>query len=134
MLLNVSPPDAHGYCSLGTSVDATIAAVASATVVVAQLNRSMPRTLGDAFVHVRDIDLAVEVDQPPHRTAWEKVGEVERQIGAFVADVVPDRATLQMGIGSIPAAVALALRDKRELGIDTSSSPTRSSSSWRRAR
>jgi acyl-CoA hydrolase len=119
VLLNVSPPDAHGYCSLGTSVDATIAAVASATVVVAQLNRSMPRTLGDAFVHVRDIDLAVEVDQPPHPHRVGEVGEVERQIGTFVADLVPDRATLQMGIGSIPAAVALALRDKRDLGIHT---------------
>ena len=117
VLLNVSPPDAHGYCSLGTSVDATIAAVASATVVVAQLNRSMPRTLGDAFVHVRDIDLGVEVDQPPHLHHVGAVGEVERQIGGFVAELVPDRATLQMGIGSIPAAVALALRDKRDLGI-----------------
>lgn len=117
VLLNVSPPDAHGYCSLGTSVDAGLAAIAAADLVIAQLNRSMPRTLGDSFVHVRDIDLAVEVDQPPHPHHVGEVGEVERQIGSFVAELVPDRATLQMGIGSIPAAVALALRDKRDLGI-----------------
>ncbi len=119
VLLNVSPPDAHGFCSLGTSVDAALAAMASAELVIAQLNRSMPRTLGDSFVHVRDIDLAVEVDQPPHPHRVGEVGEVERQIGSFVAELVPDRATLQMGIGSIPAAVALALRDKRDLGIHT---------------
>ncbi len=119
VLLNVSPPDAHGYCSLGTSVDAALAAIASADLVVAQLNRSMPRTLGDSFVHVRDIDLAVEVDERPHPHRVGEVGEVERQIGGYVAELVPDRATLQMGIGSIPAAVALALRDKRDLGVHT---------------
>ncbi|HJP71574.1 MAG TPA: acetyl-CoA hydrolase/transferase C-terminal domain-containing protein [Candidatus Limnocylindria bacterium] len=118
-LINVSPPDAHGYCSLGTSVDAALAAIRSATTVIAQLNRSMPRTLGDSFVHVDDIDLAVDVDQPPHEHALPAIGDVERRIGEFVADLVPDRATLQMGIGSIPAAVALALRDKRDLGIHT---------------
>jgi acyl-CoA hydrolase len=117
--INVSPPDAHGYCSLGTSVDTALTAVAAATVVVAQLNRSMPRTLGDSFVHVDQIDLAVEVDQPPHEHAAPVIGEVERQIGAFVAELVQDGATIQMGIGSIPAAVALALRDKRDLGIHT---------------
>ena len=119
VLLNLSPPDAHGYCSLGTSVDAALAAVATAGLVIAQLNRSMPRTLGDSFVHVRDIDLAVEVDQPPHPHDVGVVGEVERQIGSFVAELVSDRATLQMGIGSIPTAVALALRDKQDLGVHT---------------
>src|SRR5262245_17648213 len=66
VLINVSRPDAHGYCSLGTSVDATLAAIHTAPVVIAQLNASMPRTLGDAFVRVDQIDLGVEVDQPPH--------------------------------------------------------------------
>ncbi len=118
-LINVSPPDAHGYCSLGTSVDTALAAVGAATTVIAQLNASMPRTLGDSFVHVDQIDLAVEVDQPPPEHPSPPIGEVERRIGEFVAELVPDRATIQMGIGSIPAAVALALRDKRDLGVHT---------------
>jgi acyl-CoA hydrolase len=109
--INVSLPDAHGYCSLGTSVDAALSAVQSATTVVAQLNRAMPRTLGDSFVHVDQIDVGVEVDQPPHEHALPAIGDVERRIGDYVAELVPDGATLQMGIGSIPAAVALALRD-----------------------
>jgi acyl-CoA hydrolase len=117
--INVSPPDAHGFCSLGTSVDATLAAVQSAQTVIAQLNPSMPRTLGDSFVHVDQIDLAVEVDQPPHEHPVAPIGEVERQIGAHVAELVPDGATLQLGIGAIPAAVGEALRDKRDLGIHT---------------
>ena len=117
--INVSPPDAHGYCSLGTSVDTALSAVAAASTVIAQLNRSMPRTLGDSFVHVDQIDLGVDVDQPPHEHASPVIGEVERQIGAFVAELVQDGATIQMGIGSIPAAVALALRDKKDLGIHT---------------
>ena len=118
-LINVSPPDAHGYCSLGTSVDAALAAVRAATTVVAQLNPSMPRTLGDSFVHVDEIELAVEVDQPPHEHLAPPIGDVERRIGQLVADLVPDGATLQMGIGSIPAAVGIALRGKRDLGIHT---------------
>jgi len=118
-LINVSPPDAHGYCSLGTSVDAALAATTAASTVIAQLNRSMPRTLGDSFIHVDDIDLAVEVDQVPYPHAAAEVGDVERSIGALVADLVPDRATIQMGIGSIPSAVAMALRDKRDLGVHT---------------
>jgi acyl-CoA hydrolase len=118
-LINVSPPDAHGYCSLGTSVDAALSAIVAADTVIAQINRSMPRTLGDSFVHVSQIDLGVEVDQPPHEHPVPPIGDVERRIGAFVAELVPDGATLQMGIGSIPGAVALALRDKRDLGVHT---------------
>jgi acyl-CoA hydrolase len=118
-LINVSPPDAHGYCSLGTSVDAALAAARTARVVIAQLNRSMPRTLGDSFVHVDDIDLAIEIDQPPYEHRDPPLGDVERRIGEHVADLVPDGATLQMGIGSIPSAVGLALRGKRDLGIHT---------------
>lgn len=119
VLLNASPPDAHGYCSLGTSVDAVHAAIHTAKTVIAQLNRSMPRTLGDSFVHVDQLDLAVEVDQPPHEHRLADVGDVERRIGSYVAELVPDRATIQMGIGSVPTAVALALRDKRDLGVHT---------------
>ena len=119
VLLNVTRPDAHGFCSLGTSVDATLSAARSATTVIAQLNAAMPRTLGDSFIHVDEIDLAVEVDQPPHEHAQPPIGDVERRIGELVADLVPDGATIQMGIGSIPAAVGLALREKRDLGVHT---------------
>jgi len=119
VLINVSPPDEHGYCSLGTSVDAALAATRAATTVIAQLNRSMPRTLGDSFVRVDEIDLAVEVDQAPHEHRAAPIGDVERRIGEYVAELVPDGATIQMGIGSIPAAVGLALRDKRDLGVHT---------------
>jgi acyl-CoA hydrolase len=119
VFINVSPPDAHGYASLGTSVDAGLAAIQAATTVIAQLNRSMPRTLGDSFVRVDQIDIGVEVDQPPHEHLAGPIGDVERRIGEFVAELVPDRATVQMGIGSIPGAVALALRDKRDLGVHT---------------
>ncbi len=118
-MINVSPPDAHGYCSLGTSVDAALAAIQASELVIAQLNRSMPRTLGDSFVHVSQIDFGVEVDQPPHEHHLAEVGPIERHIGEHVADLVADRATIQMGIGSIPTAVAIALRDKRDLGVHT---------------
>jgi len=119
VLVNATPPDRHGFCSLGTSVEAMHAAIRSAKTVIVQFNRSMPRTLGDSFVHVSDIDLAVEVDVPPYEHAVGPIGDVERKIGEFVADLVRDGATLQLGIGAIPAATALALRDKRDLGIHT---------------
>lgn len=118
-LINVTPPDAHGYCSLGTSVDAALAATHAATTVIAQLNPSMPRTLGDSFIHVDEIDFAVEVDQAPHAHLPAPIGDVERRIGELVADLVPDGATLQMGIGSIPTAVGRSLMDKHDLGIHT---------------
>lgn len=119
VLINVTPPDAHGYCSLGTSVDAALAATRAATTVIAQLNRSMPRTLGDSFIHVDEIHYGVEVDQPPHAHEAPTIGEVERRIGELVAELVPDGATLQMGIGSIPTAVGLSLLGKTDLGIHT---------------
>jgi acyl-CoA hydrolase len=119
VLINVTPPDAHGYCSLGTSVDAALAATRAARTVIAQFNRAMPRTLGDGFIHVRDIDLAVEVDVPPYAVESPPIDPVSQRIGEFVADLVPDGATLQMGIGAIPSAAALALRDKADLGVHT---------------
>jgi len=119
VFINVTPPDAHGFCSLGTSVEAMHAAIRVAKTVVAQFNNAMPRTLGDSFIHVSQIDLAVEVDVPPYEHAVGELGDVQRRIGEFVADLVPDGATLQLGIGGIPAATALALRDKRDLGIHT---------------
>ncbi|MGZ3425973.1 MAG: acetyl-CoA hydrolase/transferase family protein [Polyangia bacterium] len=118
-LINVSPPDAHGFCSLGVSVDVAMAAIRSAGVVIAQLNRAMPRTHGDGFVHVDDIDFGVVVDVPPYAIARPGGGDVERRIGERVAELVPDGATIQMGIGGIPAAVCGALVGKRDLGVHT---------------
>jgi 4-hydroxybutyrate CoA-transferase len=117
--INVTPPDAHGFCSLGTAVDTVITAIRCSKVVIAQLNKSMPRTLGDSFVHVNDIDLGVEVDMPPYQHADPEIGDVERNIGQYVADLVQDEACLQMGIGAIPAAVCQFLHDKKDLGIHT---------------
>ena len=119
VFVNATPPDAHGFCSLGTSVEAMHAAIDAAKTVIVQLNRSMPRTLGESFIHVNDIDLAVEVDVPPYAMARPRIGDVERRIGEHVAELVPDGATLQLGIGAIPAATALALTDKHDLGIHT---------------
>ena len=117
--VNVSPPDRHGFCSLGTSVDVALAAVHSAKTVVAQLNRSMPRTLGAGTIHMSEIDLGVEVDVPPYETPPPEIGDVERRIGDRVAELVPNGATLQMGIGAVPTAVALALANHRDLGVHT---------------
>ncbi len=119
VLIHVSPPDAHGYCSLGTSVEAMRAAITAARTVIAQINPRMPRTLGESFVHVSEIDLACEVDTPIFEHARPEIGPVERQIGAFIAELVPDGATLQLGIGAIPAATAEFLDGKKDLGIHT---------------
>jgi acyl-CoA hydrolase len=119
VLVNATPPDAHGFCSLGTSVEAMHAAMRCARTVIVQFNKAMPRTLGDSFIHVDEIDLAVEVDVPPYEHPVAPIGDVERRIGAHVAGLIPDGATLQLGIGAIPAATALFLRDKQDLGIHT---------------
>jgi len=119
VLVNASPPDRHGFCSLGVSVEAMHAAIRAAGTVIVQLNSQMPRTLGESFIHVNDIDLAVEVDVPPYEHRQASVGDVERKIGGFVAELIPDGATLQLGIGAIPAATALALGGHRDLGIHT---------------
>src|SRR5688572_8894286 len=119
VLVNATRPDAHGFCSLGTSVEAIHAAIRAARTVIVQFNAAMPRTLGDSFIHVNDIDLAVEVDVPPFEHAVGHIGDVERRIGEHVADLVSDGATIQLGIGAIPAATALFLRNKRDLGVHT---------------
>jgi 4-hydroxybutyrate CoA-transferase len=100
-------------------VEAMHAAIRAAKTVIVQFNKAMPRTLGESFIHVDDIDLAVDVDVPPYEHPVGPIGDVERRIGEHVADLVPDRATLQLGIGSIPAATAMALGDKHDLGIHT---------------
>jgi 4-hydroxybutyrate CoA-transferase len=119
VFVNATPPDAHGFCSLGTSVEAMHAAIRTAKTVIAQFNRSMPRTLGESFIHVDEIDLAVECDVPPYTVSLGEIGEVEGRIGAFVADLVPDGSTVQMGIGGIPTAVGAALHGKHDLGVHT---------------
>lgn len=118
-LIHVSPPDAHGFCSLGTSVDVTIAAVRAAKTVIAQLNPRMPRTHGEGMIHVADIDFGVSVDAPLYGHDPAPIDDVEKRIGERVADLVDNGATLQMGIGGLPAAVCAALGDKKDLGVHT---------------
>ncbi len=119
VLVNATPPDAHGFCSLGVSVEAMHAAIRAARTVIVQLNRAMPRTLGESFIHVSAIDLAIEVDVPVYEYAGGPIGDVERRIGEHVAELVPNRATIQLGIGAIPTATALALHGHRDLGVHT---------------
>jgi 4-hydroxybutyrate CoA-transferase len=119
VFVNATPPDAHGFCSLGTSIEAMHAAIKAATTVIVQFNRAVPRTLGESFIHVDDIDLAIECDVPPYPVGQPQLGEVERMIGEYVADLVPDGATIQMGIGAIPTAVGAALQGKHDLGVHT---------------
>ena len=118
-LLHVSPPDAHGWCTLGVSVDVARAAVDAADVLIAQVNPQMPRVHGDGFVHLSRFDRWVGVDAPLPEAAPAPPGDVERRIARQVAERVEDGATLQMGIGAIPDAVLAALHGHRHLGIHT---------------
>ncbi|MEG2000255.1 MAG: 4-hydroxybutyrate CoA-transferase, partial [Evtepia sp.] len=118
-LIQVSPPDAHGCCSLGVSVDYTKTAAECASFVIAQVNKQMPRTLGDSFLHVEQLDCMVETDTPVIELAPPKISDVERAIGSNVAQLVRDGDTLQLGIGAIPDATLLFLKDKHDLGIHT---------------
>jgi len=116
-LLQVSPPDAHGMCSLGTSCDAAKAAAESARVVIAEINAQMPRTHGNNVVPLARISAFVATDRPLVEHAVEAETSVEARIGELVADLVEDGSTLQMGIGGIPDAVLARLHGKRDLGI-----------------
>ncbi len=119
-LIHVSPPDSHGFCSLGTSVDVARAAVKYAKHVIAQVNPQMPRTHGDGLIHLKDIHTMVEVDVPlPEIDYAAAVGPVESRIAQHVAALIPDGATLQMGIGTIPDAVLAALHQHKDLGVHT---------------
>lgn len=117
--IQVSPPDAHGYCSLGSSVDVARAAVDHASVVVALVNSHVPRTHGDGFVHLSRITYAVRRDAPLYEIEPKAVGEPHMSVGRNVAQLIEDGATLQLGIGSIPDAVLQSLDDRRDLGIHT---------------
>lgn len=118
-LITVSPPDKNGFVSLGTSVDATLAAVQTASLVIAQVNKFMPRTFGDSTLHIRDINFLVECDQPLIESVPEPPNAEESRIGQYISELVPDGATLQMGIGSIPNAVLSNLNAHRHLGVHT---------------
>lgn len=118
-LIQVSPPDEHGFCTLGVSVDASLAAAKTAKMVIAQVNTYMPRTHGDGFLHVNELDFLVEGDMELPQMAFAEPGDVEMRIGRFCADLVEDGATLQMGIGGIPNAVLKALEHHQDLGIHT---------------
>lgn len=117
--IQVSPPDKHGFCSLGVSVDVTLPAIETAKTVVAQINPQVPRSHGDGIIHIDRIHFAVEVDQPIHEHEPTEISEVEQQIGGHVASLIEDGATLQMGIGNIPNAVLSNLGSHKRLGIHT---------------
>jgi acyl-CoA hydrolase len=116
-LISVSSPDEHGYCSLGTSIDISSAAQQSAKIVIAQVNKFVPRTHGDGLIHLKDIDYMVEYDEPLPETKNHDLTEVEKAIGKNIAELVEDGATLQMGIGAIPNAVLACLGNHKNLGI-----------------
>lgn len=116
-LLQVSPPDAHGYCSYGVSVDCSIAARKKAKIVIAEVNSRMPRTLGRSFVHISKLDFIVETDRALPALDPEPPSDTDRAIGQNVATLVEDGATLQLGIGAIPNAVLHYLTEKKNLGV-----------------
>lgn len=119
-LVQVSPPDRHGYCSLGPSVDIARTAVNTARYVIAQVNPQVPRTHGDSLIHSTRFQSVVFHDEPIHEANFgEKVTDVERQIGRNIAELVEDRSTLQMGIGAIPDAVLSSLTNHKDLGVHT---------------
>ena len=118
-LVQVSPPDAHGYCSLGPSVDVTRAAVDHARCVIALINPQIPRTHGDSFIHLSRIHYAVKWDGPLYEVERRIPGTVQLAVGQHVARLIGDGATLQLGIGAIPDAVLQSLTERRDLGIHT---------------
>ncbi len=119
-LIHVSPPDRAGYCSLGVSVDVALSAAHHAKHVVAQVNPQMPRIHGDGFIHISQIDVMVEVDQPlPQLEHDETVSDNVSAIANYCATLVDDRCTLQLGIGAIPDAVLSSLHNHKDLGIHT---------------
>lgn len=119
-LVHVSPPDEHGFCSYGVGVECTKAAAEQARTVIALVNRQMPRSLGDSFIHVSRLTHVVEIDRPVVELPRAgRIGDVARAIGEHVAGLIEDGATLQMGIGEIPDAVLLFLKGKKHLGVHT---------------
>lgn len=118
-MVQVSPPNKHGWVSLGTSVDATLAAVENAEIVIGVINPNVPRAFGDAMIHISHIDIFCEDNSPLTEAAPGPISETDRAIGRNVAALVEDGATLQMGIGAIPNAVLAELTHHKNLGIHT---------------
>jgi 4-hydroxybutyrate CoA-transferase len=118
-LLQVSPPDRHGLCTLGTSIDSARAAADTARILIAEVNAQMPRTRGNVVVPFRRFDAVVATDRPLHEHSHRAESEVEARIGEIIADLVEDGSTLQMGIGAIPDAVLRRLGGKHDLGVHT---------------
>ena len=119
VFLNVSPPNEEGYCSFGISADLAVSATECARKVIVQVNRSMPFSYGDALIHISKIDAAVEVDDPLVEVPTAIPSEIEIAIGKHIAEMIPDGATLQIGVGGIPNAVLSALKDHKHLGLHT---------------
>jgi len=118
-MIHVSPPDEHGFCSYGVAVDATKPAAESAGTVIAEVNPNMPRTLGDSFIHVRDIDYIIPCDYELEEYPAAEYTETHARIARHIVDLIEDGSTLQMGIGSIPEALLTFLEDKKDLGVHT---------------
>jgi acyl-CoA hydrolase/RimJ/RimL family protein N-acetyltransferase len=118
-LVQVSPPDSHGYMSLGVSLDIVKAAVDSASLVVAQVNSNMPRVHGDGFIHIENVDFIIAHDEPLLEYETNVADEIAQQIGKYVARIVEDGDTIQVGYGSIPNAILSSLGGKEHLGIHT---------------
>jgi len=118
-LIQITPPDEHGFCSLGVSVEITKTATKKAKLVIAQVNKYMPRVFGDSFIHVNDIDIVVEHDEPILESPSPEKDIVSERIARYVSQLVEDESTLQIGIGTIPNAILGALKDKRDLGVHT---------------
>lgn len=118
-MIHCSPPDEHGFCTFGVEVGLTKPAAEAAKIVIAEVNDQMPRALGDSFIHVNRLTHVVPVSYPIVEVPMGSPGELQKQIAANIADLIPDGATMQMGIGEIPDAVLLYLKDKRDLGVHT---------------
>lgn len=118
-VIQVSPPDDHGYCSYGVEVGVTKSAAESAGLVIAEINPNMPRTLGDSFIHVNQISHFIEVDYPLPEVPTPPATDVQTRIASHIAELIPDGATLQMGIGGIPDAVLRQLTGHKNLGVHT---------------
>jgi 4-hydroxybutyrate CoA-transferase len=118
-LIHVSPPDEHGFCSLGVEVGLTKSPAESAKMIIAEVNEQMPRTLGDSFIHVSRLNYIVPVNYPVSELLMGGTGEdvISKKIASHIAELIPDGATMQMGIGAIPDAVLGFLGDKKDLGI-----------------
>ncbi|MCK5815807.1 MAG: acetyl-CoA hydrolase/transferase family protein [Flavobacteriaceae bacterium] len=119
VLINVSPPDKHGFCSLGVSVDVMVAGIENGKTIIAQINSKMPRTFGDASIHVDKLDACVVIEEEIYEMSFVLPTEKEKSIGKNIAEIIEDGATLQMGIGGIPNAVLTFLHNHKNLGVHT---------------